>query len=104
KTLQTRLSLFILAALMLGACKSRKMTIKNPSVIVQNGSVVESSDDASVTKTDRGLMMTFNSDVLFPTNSSYLSDRAKTVLEEFVDLVKDYPQSNIQVDGHTDAT
>lgn len=104
KTLQTRLSLFILAALMLGACKSRKMTIKNPAVIVQNGSVVESSDDASVTKTDRGLMMTFNSDVLFPTNSSYLSDRAKTVLEEFVDLVKDYPQSNIQVDGHTDAT
>lgn len=104
KTLQTRFFLIILGALILGGCKSRKMAIKNPAVIVQNGSVVTPAEEATVTQTERGITMTFNSDVLFPTNSSYLSEQAKEVLNDFVELVKDYPSSNIQVDGHTDAT
>lgn len=104
KGLQTYFFLMFMGAVILGGCKSRKMSIKNPAVIVQNGTVVESSDEATVTQTDRGITMTFNSDVLFPTNSSYLSAEAMDVLTKFVDLVQDHPDANIQVDGHTDAT
>jgi len=97
----------LLASAVLFSCKSKKMTIKNPAVIENNGrEVVPSgtSTAANVTNTDRGLMMTFDSDVLFPTNSSYLTEQSKTALQEFVNLAASYPDAAIQVDGHTDAT
>lgn len=105
----TRLSSLIVfgavVAFSTGACKSRKMDIKNGAIVTNNGAQVSSpSSESTVTTTDRGLMMTFNSDVLFPTNSSYLSEKAKSVLGDFVSLAKEHPNANIQVDGHTDAT
>jgi len=79
------------------------MDIKNPAVISYTGQT-GNARPGNVTETDRGLMMTFASDVLFPINSSYLTDQAKTALLEFVEVAKDHPNANIQVDGHTDAT
>ena len=90
---------------LLFSCKSKKMQVKDGAVISYNGQFTErNSSSSNVTKTDRGLMMTFQSDVLFPINSSYLSEQAKTALLEFVEVVKDHPTAQIQVDGHTDAT
>lgn len=54
--------------------------------------------------TDRGIMVTFDSDVLFPLNSSYLTDKAKAELDKLVLLLNDYPGASLIVDGHTDAT
>ena len=45
-----------------------------------------------------------DSDLLFPTNSSYLTDKAKSALDAFVRLAKQHPDAQVQVDGHTDAT
>lgn len=59
-------------------------------------------EDAALT--DRGIMVTFDSDVLFPLNSSYLTDRAKSEIEKLVKLLDDYPGASLIVDGHTDAT
>jgi len=54
--------------------------------------------------TDRGIMVTFDSDVLFPLNSSYLTDQAKLEIDKLVQLLADYPGASLIVDGHTDAT
>jgi len=89
---------------LLFSCKSKKMQVKEGAVISYNGQFTERNSSSNVTKTDRGLMMTFQSDVLFPINSSYLSEQAKSALLEFVEVVKDHPSAQIQVDGHTDAT
>jgi len=59
-------------------------------------------EDAS--RTDRGIMVTFDSDVLFPLNSSYLTDQAKTEIDKLVNLMDDYPSASLIVEGHTDAT
>jgi len=93
----------IASSIVLFSCKTKKMDIKSPAVISYTGQT-ENARPGNVTETDRGLMMTFASDVLFPINSSYLTDQAKTALLEFVEVAKDHPDANIQVDGHTDAT
>lgn len=96
-----------LASSFLFSCKSKKINLKDGANVVNtNGDLNSSASNYSnnVTKTDRGLMMTFDSDLLFPINSSYLTDKAKVALEEFVNLAKEHPQALIQIDGHTDAT
>lgn len=94
----------IVASFVLFSCSSKQMQIKDGAVVTYNGKTVEGSRSDNLTQTDRGLMMTFESDVLFPTNSSYLTEQAKQDLLRFVETVADYPNANIQVDGHTDAT
>ena len=59
-------------------------------------------EGASVT--DRGILVTFDSDVLFPLNSSYLTDQAKKEIDKLVNLLDEYPNASLIVDGHTDAT
>ncbi|WP_257667771.1 OmpA family protein [Parapedobacter tibetensis] len=59
-------------------------------------------EEASIT--DRGIMVTFDADVLFPLNSSYLTDQAKKEIDKLVTLLDDYPGASLIVDGHTDAT
>lgn len=99
------LALSLLVSSALYSCSSKKMNIKNGVTVVHSN---DQSDDSSysnnVTKTDRGIMMTIDADLLFPTNSSYLTDKAKSALDDFVLLVKNHDQAYIQVDGHTDAT
>lgn len=94
----------VAASLVLFSCSSKQMQIKDGAVVIYNGKTVEGSQSDNLTQTDRGLMMTFESDVLFPTNSSYLTEQAKQDLLQFVETVANYPNANIQVDGHTDAT
>jgi len=100
----TLIALCLATSTLLFSCKSKKMQIKEGANVAYNGQFTEKNQPSNVTKTDRGLMMTFQSDVLFPTNSSYLSEKAKDALLQFVDVVKDHPNAKIQVDGHADAT
>lgn len=87
------------------SCKSKIANLKDGAQVTRtDNNQTNSSYSNNITKTDRGLMMTFESDLLFPTNSSYLTDQAKTALKEFVILAQEHPGSMIQVDGHTDAT
>lgn len=103
KTIHIAFALF--ASVFLFSCTSKKMSIKEGAQVVHaNGDRPATGYSDNVTKTDRGLMMTFDSDLLFPINSSYLTEKAKIALEEFVTLAKAQPQAFIQVDGHTDAT
>jgi outer membrane protein OmpA-like peptidoglycan-associated protein len=103
----------IVPALFLGAsvvlsCQSKKMNV-NPGAHVsvdgtkdQLGHVQQSFKSAS--NTSEGILVSFESDVLFQTNSSFLSAAAKTELDKFVEMIKSDKISKLVVNGHTDAT
>lgn len=90
------------------SCKNKKMAV-NPGAQVtidgtQDGLQHVQRDFGDAAMTDRGIMVTFDSDVLFPLNSSYLTDKAKGEIDKLVELLGDYPDASLIVDGHTDAT
>lgn len=50
------------------------------------------------------LKVTFDSGILFATNSSTLSDASKSALRNFATSLKSNPDTNIKIVGHTDNT
>jgi|SRR5690606_14880338 len=105
-------NLFLFAALglstLLVSCKSKQFTV-NPGAHV----TVDGTDDGlshvegnygSASRVDEGILVTFESDVLFPLNSSYLTDRAKEELDNLVVVLEQDQVSRLIVKGHTDAT
>ena len=69
------------------SCKSKKMNLKDGATVVNSsGKEINDAGSSNVVQTNRGLMMTIDSDLLFPTNSSYLTDKAKSALDAFVRL------------------
>ncbi|MGK6351195.1 OmpA family protein [Parapedobacter sp. DT-150] len=103
--------LFLLIVVFSGvlfSCKNKKMAVNPGAQVSIDGTkdglqhVQRDFEDAEIT--DRGITVTFDSDVLFPLNSSYLTDRAKTEIDKLVNLLADYPGASLIVDGHTDAT
>ncbi len=104
----TLLTSALILSMAVTSCKDKQMAV-NPGARVsidgtQDGlkHVQRDFEDAAVT--DRGIMVTFDSDVLFPLNSSYLTDQAKEELDKLVALLEEYPGASLIVDGHTDAT
>lgn len=90
------------------SCKNKQITV-NPGAQVsidgtQDGLQNVQRDFESASRTDQGILVTFDSDLLFPLNSSYLTDQAKTEIDKLVSLLTDYPGASLIVDGHTDAT
>lgn len=84
-------------------------------MIVNSGAVVskDGTDDGlnnvksefkDATRTDEGVKFTLSSDLLFPTNSSYLTDGAKAELDKLSNLLNEDRTKKIRVDGHTDST
>lgn len=105
----TRFSLLLVfSAALLFSCKNKKMAV-NPGAHVsidgtQDGLQHVQRDFESASVTDRGILVTFDSDVLFPLNSSYLTEQAKKEIDKLVNLLDEYPSASLIVDGHTDAT
>lgn len=101
-------SFLLLFSAMAFSCKNKQMTV-NPGAQVsidgtQDGLQNVQRDFESASRTDQGILVTFDSDLLFPLNSSYLTDQAKTEIDKLVNLLTDYPGASLIVDGHTDAT
>jgi len=102
------LSLLAAASTTLFSCKNQQLAV-NPGAQVtidgtQDGLQHVQRDFEDAAMTDRGIMVTFDSDVLFPLNSSYLTDQAKGEIDKLINLLADYPNASLVVDGHTDAT
>lgn len=88
---------------------------KQQAIIVNPGAVVskDGTDDGlknvkgefkDATRTDEGIKFTLSSDLLFPTNSSYLTEKAKVELSKLSKLLINDSAREVRVDGHTDAT
>jgi len=61
-----------------------------------------SDSDIIVTKNDRFVKITFRDKMMFPTNSDMLTSTARYKVNKLTNVLKNYPQSIVQVVGHTD--
>jgi outer membrane protein OmpA-like peptidoglycan-associated protein len=59
--------------------------------------------DAKVERVGEGIVVEFSSNVLFAFDKSNLSDDAKTNLNKLVTVLDGYPDTDIEVQGHTDS-
>lgn len=95
-------------AIFFASCKQQQLVVNPGAVVSKDGTddglknVKSEFEDAS--RTAEGIKFTLSSDVLFPTNSSYLTDKAKVELAKLSKLMKEDKSKKIRVDGHTDAT
>ncbi|MHB8929864.1 MAG: OmpA family protein [Melioribacteraceae bacterium] len=61
-------------------------------------------EGAKVERVGEGIKITFDSGILFATNSSTLETQAKTNIEKLATILNKYPDTNILVTGYTDST
>lgn len=59
--------------------------------------------DAKVERVGEGIVVEFSSNVLFAFDRSDISDDAKTSLDKLVVVLNNYPDTDIEVQGHTDS-
>lgn len=59
--------------------------------------------DAKVERVGEGIVVEFSSAVLFGFDKSSLSSEARTNLDKLVKVLNTYPDTDIQVQGHTDS-
>ena len=59
--------------------------------------------DAKVERVGEGIVVEFNSNVLFGFDQSNLTGDAKTNLDKLVTVLNKYPDTDIEVQGHTDS-
>ncbi len=57
---------------------------------------------ATVNRVGEGIVVEFNSKILFEPDQSELSLSAKKNLDELVNVFKDYPDNYLEIHGHTD--
>jgi outer membrane protein OmpA-like peptidoglycan-associated protein len=79
-----------------GAVIGRKMD-KQAEEIQKN------NPDAKVERVGEGIVVEFNDKILFGFDQSYLTATAMTNLDKVVVVLKKYPDTNIEVQGHTDS-
>jgi outer membrane protein OmpA-like peptidoglycan-associated protein len=60
-------------------------------------------DGARIERVGEGIMITFDSGILFAVNKSDLSAEAQANLTKMATILNKYEDTNIMVDGHTDA-
>ncbi len=59
--------------------------------------------DAKVDRVGEGIVVEFSSNILFAFDESNLSEDAKMNLGKLVTVLDSYPETNIEVQGHTDS-
>lgn len=59
--------------------------------------------DARVERVGEGIVVEFSSNVLFGFDESSLSAEAKTSLDKLVKVLNSYPDTDIEIQGHTDS-
>lgn len=61
-------------------------------------------ESAEVERVGEGIKVTFDSGILFQTNSSQLQPNAQAEIRKLAETLKKYPDTNILIEGHTDNT
>lgn len=60
--------------------------------------------DAKVERVEEGIVVEFSSKVLFGFDQSNLTDASRKTLNNLITILNKYPQTNLEVQGHTDNT
>ena len=61
-------------------------------------------ENAEVERVGEGIKITFDSGILFNTNSAQLQSAAQAEIAKLAETLKKYPDTNIVIEGHTDNT
>jgi len=69
----------------------------------QAAEIENSVPDAKVERVGEGIVVEFSSNVLFGFDSSILSPDAKINLDKLVTILNAYPDTDIEIQGHTDS-
>lgn len=70
----------------------------------QAAEIKQTVPGATVTREGEGILVKFDSGILFDTDKSYVKPDAQTNLQNLATSLKNNPQTNILVVGHTDNT
>lgn len=107
---KTWILVLIVAFGTLSSCKSKKALVSVPV----NASASDSDSeydayrnklpDTKIDKVQSGLKVTFDSEILFPINSSYLTEPAKVKLTSLLEMIKQKGHADLSIEGHTDKT
>ncbi|MDD4108473.1 MAG: OmpA family protein [Prolixibacteraceae bacterium] len=65
--------------------------------------IAKTVPDAKVERVGEGIVVEFSSNILFAFDKSNLSEEAKTNLDKLVIVLNNYPDTDIEVQGHTDS-
>jgi len=66
---------------------------------------LEKLEGVEVTRTaDDQIDIAINNEILFDVDSAQLRPRARTTLEEIAGVFREYPDTNLRVEGHADST
>jgi len=66
--------------------------------------IKEQIPDAKVQRVEEGIVVEFNSKVLFGFDQSSLTDASRNTLNNLITILNKYPETNLEVQGHTDNT
>lgn len=69
----------------------------------QAAEIAKSVPDAKVVRVEEGIVVEFNSKVLFGYDKSSLNGEAKSSLDKLVKVLNGYPDTDIEIQGHTDS-
>jgi outer membrane protein OmpA-like peptidoglycan-associated protein len=69
----------------------------------QAAEIIKSVPDAQVIRVGEGIVVEFSSSILFEFDKSNLSKTAQTNLDKLAIILKDYKDTDIEVQGHTDS-
>ena len=103
------LTFSIALCLSLFSCKSKQIIVEQApqQETAPDTRVADMQEDMPGTKVEEvaeGVKVTFDANILFELNSSYLTDAAHGKLKELAAALKKHSYSAIQIDGHTDNT
>ena len=66
--------------------------------------IEESVEGVEVERVGEGIVMTFDSGLLFDVNQSTLKPETQANLNNFAKVLKEYPDTDILIEGHTDSS
>lgn len=100
------LAMFVLVT---ASCKTKKVIVQKSSPQVQNdtelNSIKKELPQNQVERTNAGIKFTFSSEILFPTNSSYLNESSTKNIADVAKVITQKDKSrDILVEGHSDKT
>ncbi len=64
---------------------------------------IEQIEGAEVERVGEGIMVTFDSGILFPFGEYTLTEASKDELNRMAEVFNKYPETDIMIDGHTDS-
>lgn len=91
------------------SCKTKKVIVRKSAPQVQNdtelNSIKKELPKNQVERTNAGIKFTFSSEILFPTNSSYLNESSTKNIADVAKVITQKDKSlEILVEGHSDKT